>query len=248
MTRFVLISDTHNHRPELPAGDILLHAGDLTMAGTRKETEAAMEYLAAQARRFRHVVFIGGNHDWFLYHLGTKFTSTAVRNFVRPYGENILYLEDEMCNVPANDGSPIFIYGSPVQPEFGGWAWNKSRGEEIRQTWDRIPHYHPLHSIDVLITHGPPHGMLDWIGKDRVGCEELREALYLVSPKLHVFGHIHCAYGKGRAFVSGTRTTECYNASMCGEAAGDSYPLDPKRKPWVLDYDGKTFTEVPHVV
>lgn len=254
LTRFVLISDTHNHQPELPFGDVLVHAGDLTMMGTRKEIESAMEYLAAQACRFRHVIFIGGNHDWFLYYLGTKYSPNAVRNFVRPYGSNILYLENEMVNVPANDGKPIIIYGSPVQPEFCNWAWNKSRGDEIRQTWDRIPAYHPALSIDILLTHGPAHNILDWIGKDRVGCEDLREALDRVQPKLHVFGHIHCAYGKGRIFsrngLGGSRTTECYNAALCGEAdiENNTYPLDPKHKPWVLDYDGQTFTEVPNAI
>jgi Icc-related predicted phosphoesterase len=48
----------------------------------------------------------------------------------------------------------------------------------------------------VLVTHSPPLGVLDrtaW-GK-RVGCEALGEALARIAPRLHVFGHIHEAYG-----------------------------------------------------
>ncbi|EEY23283.1 ser/Thr protein phosphatase family protein [Verticillium alfalfae VaMs.102] len=36
-TRFVLISDTHNHTPALPRGDVLIHAGDLTNQGSYSE-------------------------------------------------------------------------------------------------------------------------------------------------------------------------------------------------------------------
>lgn len=244
MTRFVLISDTHGHQPSLPDGDILLHAGDHTMTGSRQETEAAMEWLGAQAARYKQVVIVGGNHDWFLYHLSGQAGREAVAAFVHKYGENIMYLEDQLGVVPtANGEEPIFIYGSPVQPEFCNWAWNQSRGEEIRRTWDRIPSRGCCAGVDILMTHGPAHGILDWIGKDRVGCEDLREALARVQPRLHVFGHIHCAYGKGRAFTQGGITTECYNAAVCGEAQGASYPLDPKHKPWVLDFDGKNFVE-----
>lgn len=36
-TRFVCISDTHNHELKLPKGDVLIHAGDLTNQGTFSE-------------------------------------------------------------------------------------------------------------------------------------------------------------------------------------------------------------------
>lgn len=239
-TRFVLISDTHGHRPSLPEGDILLHAGDHTMLGKRKETEAAMEWLGVQATRFKSVAIVGGNHDWFLYHLSREAGVDATRAFVHKYGANILYLENELGSLPLNDGGNVMIYGSPVQPEFCDWAWNESRGEQIRATWDCIPTF----GVDILMTHGPAHGILDWVGRDRVGCEDLKAAMYRVAPKLHVFGHIHCAYGKGRMFCDGNQTTESYNAAVCGEAQGyDSYPLDPKHKPWVVDYDGTKFVE-----
>lgn len=243
MTRFVLVSDTHNHYPELPAGDILLHAGDFTMGGSRAEIDAAMQWLGDQATKFRSVVCTGGNHDWFFYHLSKELGTQAVRDFIRLYGsENILYLENELGSVALNDGEHVMIYGSPVQPNYGGWAWNQARGAEIKATWDRIPSF----GVDILLTHGPAHGILDWWGKERIGCEDLRQAIDRVQPKLHVFGHVHAAYGRGRAFTEGQPTTECYNAAYCGAPTedGKNYLVDPKHKPWVLDYDGKKFVEV----
>ena len=47
--RFVCLSDTHDQTSKmsmpLPAGDVLLHAGDFTMVGTPKEVERFNEFL-----------------------------------------------------------------------------------------------------------------------------------------------------------------------------------------------------------
>ena len=60
--RLVCISDTHGHTPTLPAGDVLVHAGDLTGRGTLSETAAAFRWLSQQP--FAHIVAIAGNHDF----------------------------------------------------------------------------------------------------------------------------------------------------------------------------------------
>ncbi|KAL9941372.1 hypothetical protein ACHAQF_008365 [Verticillium nonalfalfae] len=44
-TRFVLISDTHNHTPALPRGDVLIHAGDLTSQGSYSELSRVVQWL-----------------------------------------------------------------------------------------------------------------------------------------------------------------------------------------------------------
>jgi len=209
MKRFVLISDTHNTEPPLPKGEVLIHAGDLTKNGGRKQTEAAMRWIGEQAQKFEWVVFVGGNHDFFFYHLSREMGVNAVREFVRPYGENIIYLEDELTTVAG-----ARIYGSPAQPEFCDWAWNYRRGAEIRKVWDKIPN-----DLDVLISHGPPMGILDWVGNQRVGCEELRIAVERTKPRLHVFGHIHSAGGQTRKIGN----TQFYNASIVDEGYKVAY-------------------------
>jgi Icc-related predicted phosphoesterase len=63
----------------------------------------------------------------------------------------------------------------------------------------------------VLVTHGPPHGILDRTDDgEHVGCEELTAAVARVRPKLHVFGHIHEGYGQ--RVLDGVRYV---NASIC---------------------------------
>jgi Icc-related predicted phosphoesterase len=100
------------------------------------------------------------------------------------------------------------------------WAFNLQRGPALREKWALIPE-----GTDVLITHGPPFGILDWTARgERVGCEDLLEAVRRVKPRLHVFGHIHEGYGEHEQ--DGTRFV---NASICTEA------YQPTNAPIVVD-------------
>src|SRR5262249_2210897 len=65
------------------------------------------------------------------------------------------------------------------------WAFNLPRGPALASKWALIPA-----DTDVLVTHGPPLGVGDWLGEDgRQGCEELLAAVRRVRPLLHLFGH-----------------------------------------------------------
>ena len=73
-------------------------------------------------------------------------------------------------------------------------AFNLERGAELRDKWGLIPAH-----VDVLITHGPPHFVLDRTETgENVGCEELRAATRRTCPRLHVFGHIRQGHGRRR--------------------------------------------------
>ena len=73
-------------------------------------------------------------------------------------------------------------------PEFFDWAFMKKRGSDIDQVWRQIPK-----ETDILITHGPPLGVLDLCHSGhRSGCLSLlHHVLERVKPKYHIFGHIH---------------------------------------------------------
>ena len=130
----------------------------------------------------------------------------SAANYVTRYAINswgILYLQEARGYSLAEAGA-IYLedsgvdllglrwYGSPWQPRFFDWAFNADRGAPLRQIWAQIPS-----GTDVLLTHGPPHGILDTTVRGQsVGCEELTLAIQRVRPKLHVFGHIHECYGQ----------------------------------------------------
>lgn len=179
--KVVCVSDTHNiyanKRWTVPDGDVLIHAGDLTMMGSEYELQKAFEWI--ESLPHKHKVVIAGNHDWLF-----EKDPDAARKLVPP---GVHYLQDSGAAI----GGLIF-WGSPVQPAFGNWAFN--RGREITEHWKQIPDI-----VDVLITHGPPAGVLDstFFGHS-VGCHYLQERIQQVQPRLHVFGHIHESYGQLR--------------------------------------------------
>lgn len=208
--KIVCISDTHNRNAEIevPDGDILIHSGDATIRGTQYEVE---EFLAWFSRLpHRHKIFVAGNHDW-LYEKENRFARLLTANF------KIKYLQDSFVEIEG-----LKIYGSPWQPRFYEWAFNLNRGAEMAEKWRMIPD-----DADILITHGPPHGILDEVpkkyGVENTGCEELRKKIEEISVleklKLHVFGHIHCGYGELSKFG-----VKFVNASACDESYEPAQP------------------------
>ena len=77
------------------------------------------------------------------------------------------------------------------------------------RVWERIPD-----STDVLVTHGPPQGIMDHNLRDeRFGCVDLlRHVTRRVKPKIHIFGHAHAGYG------SLDMHTRFYNVAVCNES------------------------------
>ncbi|MCI0709994.1 MAG: metallophosphatase domain-containing protein [Chloroflexi bacterium] len=190
--KLILISDTHAYHQHLqiPDGDVLIHAGDLTRIGELKDVVAFNDFLGTLPHP--HKIVIAGNHD---------FCFERKPDEASPLLTNTIYLQDSEVTI-----NGVKFYGSPWQPWFYDWAFNLRRGAEIREKWDLIPS-----DTGVLITHGPPFGYLDKTSRgDHAGCEELLKAITRIRPKLHVFGHIHEGYG----VIEGQHTT-FVNASIC---------------------------------
>lgn len=195
--RLVLISDTHGrYEPFLPDGDVLIHAGDHSMEGTPPEVWSSIKWLGLVRTNYKHVVVIAGNHDFF-----AQDYPKTMHAMCEEYG--LVYLHDSAAEL---DG--VLYWGSPMTPEFCGWAFMAPRGEAMHNHWAAIPK-----DVDVLITHGPPHGILDHC-PESVGCEALRHRVQVLKPKLHVFGHIHQARGEDELPYNPTRFV---NASMLNE-------------------------------
>lgn len=177
--KFVTIADTHgqHHKLTLPPGDVLIHAGDISMKGNREEVEDFLSWFARQD--FAYKVFIAGNHDFFF----EREAEVEIRKLIP---ENVIYLNDNHANI-----NGLKIWGSPITPWFFNWAFNRHRGEPIRRYWDLIPT-----DTDIIITHGPVFRALDkTTGGQHVGCKDLFIKVQEVNPKVHICGHIHEGYG-----------------------------------------------------
>lgn len=206
--KIVAISDTHTmHRGiDIPDGDVLIHAGDITGRGSFHQIIDFCTWL--EQLPHKHKIVIAGNHDWCFVNKGREMSAGAI-------SESATYLEDSEIVI---DG--IKFYGSPWQPEFCDWAFNLPRGKALAEKWRMIPD-----DTDVLITHGPPQHILDYCPDGNVGCADLRvRVLRMPNLKYHIFGHIHESYGTE---VRGQTTF--VNASVC---TGAYKPINP---PIVID-------------
>ena len=196
MPRIVCLSDTHNcnEKVSVPEGDILIHAGDATLQGTMEEIVLFNEWFANLPHKYK--IFVAGNHDW-LFQTNPKLAQSLL-------DDRIIYLQDSSTEI-----ENLKLYGAPWQPWFFDWAFNLSRGEPLAEKWKMIPD-----ETDLLITHCPPFGILDFPPDGfSAGCERLRVRVEEIKPKLHVFGHIHFSYGISEQFG-----VKFVNASNCDEA------------------------------
>jgi len=181
--RLVCISDTHGDHDllTLPEGDVLIHAGDITAHGTEQDVLKFIEWFGNQP--FAHKLFIAGNHD----------------RFCESHPEQTLQFSEDAGVTWLNDTGLIIeekqFWGSPITPRFFDWSFMRDPGADIEKHWNLIPQ-----DTSVLITHGPPLGILDEVRRsptvvENTGCVSLLKHVQKHPPLLHLFGHIHEGYG-----------------------------------------------------
>lgn len=129
------------------------------------------------------------------------------------------YLQHERIEIEG-----IKIFGSPYTPAFCNWAFNVRR-DKLSEYWEQIPN-----DIDILITHGPPKGVLDLcigdMGIEMVGDLALYKAIKKRSIPYSCFGHIHNNHDMKNAGTCtyrglGSSNTLFINASCVTDGAFD---------------------------
>lgn len=185
--KITFISDTHGKHAELtdklPGGDVLIHSGDF-MRGGYEEGEAIdfFDWLEHDVTGYEYKIIIAGNHD----RLFENEPEQAAK-LMGAYCPSVIYLQDSSFKI-----NGIKFYGSPWTPAFNNWAFNVERDSDaIEEKWNQIPD-----DTDILITHGPPWGYLDYTPYGgHVGCERMNNKIVETQPIIHVFGHVHSSYG-----------------------------------------------------
>jgi Icc-related predicted phosphoesterase len=189
--RIVCISDTHGYHRDLkiPDCDLLIFAGDISNVG---ESRIIIDFNAWIKSLGIPSIIVAGNHDLSLQ--DDYFRETILFNGI--------YLNNSVT-----DFKGLKVYGSPMSPRVGHWGFGYSPREGYK-CWEKIPI-----GTDILITHGPPRGILDIGGNmmSSLGGDALLNRVNKVKPKLHVFGHIHESYG-----ISSQENTVFVNAAICG--------------------------------
>lgn len=217
--RILVMSDTHGlHRTleqkyPLQEADILVHTGDFTDRGTDEEFADFNNWLGELRPRFKFIVVIAGNHEWKAV-AKAKQSSEIPRHikdgtFLLPeYMRRRLSNATHVLHHELVDIMGIRFFGSSWCP----WHPKEDLDDEHRamhqpglalalKKWlssDRNHHFHRFdeipNSVDVLLTHGPPKGILDLMEgtKNCYGSSAaLRQSIEAKKPKVHLFGHCH---------------------------------------------------------
>jgi predicted phosphohydrolase len=192
------LADTHGfHRQlDIPACDLILHAGDITMNGELDTVTDFNNWVGELGIPFITTV---GNHD---------------KNFFRNPEALKLLPNCELLLDSSAYFNEFKIYGSPWSPQWhiDSFVFHAKRGVSIRGIWNKIPK-----DTDILITHSPPFGILDHVptALESPGCKDLLEVVQKIKPKVHIFGHLHFNGGQTRySFRTGTTFV---NAAICNE-------------------------------
>ena len=176
------ISDTHclHHNLNMPKDiDLVIHTGDASnwRDPFRNESEV-INFLEWYAKLpIENKIFCAGNHDTSIE------KGLVTKNLMEDMGIHYLY-----CDSIEIRG--LKIWGAPYVPTYGDWAFMKNR-QKIAKVWNEIPD-----DADILVTHGPPKGILD-LTYDRdnkvklCGDSALLKRVLALDIKLVCFGHIH---------------------------------------------------------
>jgi Icc-related predicted phosphoesterase len=177
------ISDTHTYHDLLKVPydiDMIIHSGDCSNPRDPYNNESEVRDFIDWFKMIpvKYKIYVAGNHD-------TSIEKKLVlkQDFA---DAGIIYLEDDLVKV-----EDILIYGSPYTPNFGNWSFMKDRNKLERYWKNAIPDY-----VDIIVTHGPPKGILDKSYNrenemEDCGDKSLLNRVLEVQPSYHLFGHIH---------------------------------------------------------
>lgn len=168
--KVVAISDLHGYLPKvesMPAGDVLCICGDIVPLDYQRDLIMSCVWFAldfnkwANSLPYKKVIFIAGNHDFFLEELGPKHKHTAseVMKKLLPgshKGESkLVYLFDNSVEIEGKR-----FYGTPWIEELDRWAFYRpvehtdEYGNGLKELYAKIPN-----KCDVILTHMPPKYM-----------------------------------------------------------------------------------------
>lgn len=198
------VSDLHGYYPQLEGGDLLVVAGDFTAKDGLAEHLSMLEWL--EGLPYTKKVLVAGNHDNLLANNPEFYSKTGIE-----------YLCDS-----GTEFEGLKIWGSPWTLAFDGMnpkcaAFTDKREVDLAKKWSYIPE-----DTDILVTHGPPWGILDeaehaWeCSIVNTGSLTLRRRIEQIKPRFHIFGHIHEAHGYMMLKHQGPNT-HCYNVSLVNE-------------------------------
>jgi len=188
----IALSDTHNiyDFADVPSGDLLIIAGDILMNGNIKELKQVMLQLDMESHRWKHILIVPGNHDFALERMCKEkklWREFAEDNEIQYFPLNMTISHEGLVEIL---GLKIFTWS--WVPNLPNWAFHMFDSDVEKQ----LAELAISTEVDIVVSHGPPRGILDWIKNyGAVGSKTMEEA-FKFKYNIHIFGHIHEGYGK----------------------------------------------------
>ncbi|ESZ95898.1 hypothetical protein SBOR_3711 [Sclerotinia borealis F-4128] len=114
----------------------------------------------------------------------------------------VTYLEEGTHEFTLQNGAHFTIYASPYTCGSGHWGFQYLAHEDRFNDATQVASsktsiaMNPIRAgVDIVMTHGPPHTILDQVDGQNLGCPNLLRAIGRMRPLMHCFGHIHEGYG-----------------------------------------------------
>ncbi|KAF4341303.1 metallophosphoesterase domain protein [Fusarium beomiforme] len=194
-TTVLILSDTHGlqfaaDKKPLVSADVAIHCGDLTedskLQGFKEAIqllkEAFKDKIAEASRLVQEDLEQTINDEYGDY-------GEASGLFLEARDHGIIFLEEGSHEILLENGASMRLYASPYTPVTRGstdWGFQYNGFHEFAIQ----------KGFDVVVTHGPPHGIMDMTtDKQRIGCTQLFAAVARAQPQLHCFGHVHNGWG-----------------------------------------------------
>jgi len=234
MVRIAVTSDIHGTLPDVEPCDIFLICGDISPIHDSHSLNSQAKWFNTvfipylQTVKAKHIVFIAGNHDYYLYQIYMSGEEWCVREKLP---KNVHYLRDSHIVL---DG--VSIYGTPWvnRPPWGNvdnpvWSFSSATSFDLSYRYTKdLP---ATAKIDIFISHSPPKGYCDLIKNleddGHIGSPELTEVIKRIAPKYHFFGHIHSGvhdYMQIPTMIIG-ESTNARNVSRLCEDYKTEYPI-----------------------
>ncbi|KAM0469854.1 hypothetical protein ACHAPX_010239 [Trichoderma viride] len=189
--------------------DVAIHCGDLTQHSKLDEFRAGLSQMDTINAPLK--LIIAGNHDFaldipvFRQKISEASRLQALDDALvkKEYGDygaarelmneakdkGIIFLDEGSHRFCLQNGALFKVYASP-------YTLSTASSNEWGFQYSGNHSFSIDNEIDIAITHGPPHGMMDMsTERKRIGCPQLFAAVAKAQPRIHCFGHVHEGWG-----------------------------------------------------
>ncbi len=220
--KIIFFSDSNGHHRKMnvPAGDMLICAGNFTINSGKEETQDFMSWFLEQKHNYK--IIVSGGQDRMFDRMLEPNPPLWYINLMQDYFR--LGALHHLINNATRIIQNITFFGSPSFRSQSLAAHAMYNHVHAYHTWNNIP------LCDILITHGAPYGYCDRrLDGVNMGDAALTERLAHINPRLHLFGSVR----EGRGLRQTSETV-----FVNGSVTNDDKEL--VANPWSIMYDKVT--------